>query len=388
MSMTLKSIVQQEYPIEKIEVILIDNGSEDNSYEVFTEFQAQHPNLRMWYYVSHQGKAKALNKGIFSSKGKYIINIDSDGWLDKHAVRYVVEQFEAHRDIACMTGVILVDHKLAKGKSSLLLDLVRKCELFEYIEAFLIGRNCQSFFNSMFTLAGAFSCFRKEILNKTAMYNFETVGEDTHMTYQIREYDMGKVVLCEKAFFYVDPIDNLDKLYTQRQRWQRGELEVASLYVDKHIGSLKDFFTKFTMRIIITDHTLTFPRLIWVFAMIYLYFINYPLKLLVGANLLIYACYVFNSFLYLFVSWFYLSTQKETRSYCFKNWYICFIIPVFRFLVYWMRIAGIINSITADSKWKTETFSSEMKILNSTVKKSFVEKVPILGRLRKVLNEK
>lgn len=382
----LKSIVDQNYPVDCIEVFLIDNGSIDGSFDIFEEFQGSHHELRIWWFNSSQGKSKALNKGIFASSGKYIINIDSDGCLERNAIRNVVGRFEANPEVACLTGVVLTDPALIEVTVNPILKAIRLCELYEYTESFLIGRNYQSIFNSMYTLAGAFSCFRRETLIRTQMYNSETLGEDTHMTFQIKKQKGGKLLMCENAFFYVDPIENPDKIYTQRQRWQRAELEVASLFTSDHIGGIVDFITKPAVRKLISDHTLTFPRMMWFFGMIYLYFINYPLELLVGANLLMYAVYLLNSFIYLCVSSRYLHEQRNTRQYILRHWYICLLLPVYRFIIFWVRVAGIINSMKTESKWRTQTFSEEVRTVRKGIRDNTAGRLPVLEQLRRLIN--
>lgn len=255
----LKSVFNQSYPVDKIEVFVIDNGSKDGSYDRFNEFQLANPHLNMWWYRSIEGKSKALNKGIFGCTSKYLINLDSDGKLDENAIKNIVARYESNEKISGMTGVVLIDPQLVEKTEGRMLKTLRLCEFYEYVEAFLVGRNFQSVTNTMYTLAGAFSSFRKEVLMKTQMYNSETVGEDTHMTYQIRQFAGGRITMCEDAFFYVDPIDSLDRLYIQRQRWQRGQLEVAKLFDTISIGNFFDYFKKFSMRIIVSDHTLAFP---------------------------------------------------------------------------------------------------------------------------------
>lgn len=383
----LNSILCQTYPSEKIEVYLVDNGSKDNSYVIFEKFQAAFPKLRVWWISSSQGKAKALNKGVFGSNGKYVINIDSDGWLDCDAIKNIVTRFENNDKISCMTGVILTDPELIKNTDNSVLKLIRICELFEYNESFLIGRHFESIFNNLYTLAGAFSCFRREVLLKTQLYNCETIGEDAHMTFQVRNFVGGRVEMCENAFFYVDPIENINKLYTQRQRWQRAQLEVASLFSRNHLGNLIDFFLRSASRKILSDHTLAFPRLIWIFAIIYLYFINYPLKLIIGSNLLIYLLYVVNSFFYMLVSFLYLRKKNNIKSYLYNHWYICFLLPVYRFLVYWMRMAGIINSMTTESKWRTQSFSEEIQFIRQYFKQNILSKFIIFNKLNKFIND-
>lgn len=383
----LDSLYNQNYSKKAIEVILIDNGSKDNSYDIYTEFQGSHSDFRMWWYSSEQGKSKALNKGIFSSTGKYVINIDSDGHLEKNAIRRVVEKFENEPDISCMTGSVLVDPKMIEETNGTVLRILREFELFEYMESFLVGRKFQSLSNNLYTVAGAFSCFRRETLMKTQLYNSETLGEDAHMTFQIKKFVGGRLVLCDDAFLYVDPIENLDKLYTQRQRWQRAQLEVASLFPNLHIGNIIDFFRNPTMRSVISDHTLLFPRLIWIFAMIYLYFINYPLEILLAANGLLYLLYVLNSFLYFFVAKIALRDLKPLSKHISANWYACLFIPLYRMLVYWIRISGVINSLTTDSKWKTKTLSEEFGIIK-VIARGIVNKVfPLLRYLNKLVNK-
>ncbi|SHJ43872.1 putative glycosyltransferase, exosortase G-associated [Clostridium cavendishii DSM 21758] len=366
----IQSILDQNYPIKNIQVLLINNGEKNGVYDIYCKIQEQHPNLKIWWIDSNQGKSKALNKGIYAAEGKYIINIDSDGILDKNAVLRIVEKFESNTNIHAMTGVVLTDCSLINTNSNLLLRLFRRCELFEYSEAFLVGRGFQSYTDSLFTLAGAFSCFRKDVIQKTQLYNSETLGEDTHITSQIREFQNGKIALCEKAFFYVDPIDSMDKLYIQRQRWQRGEIEVASLF-RKFIGGRNRNTRKVLKRTVIKDHTLVFPRLIWMFAMVYLVFIDYPLELVIMANILLYLAYVFNSALSFFVSKLYLKDQKEVKKYMNKHAYSILLLPFYRLVIFFMRVAGIINSIEKYSKWNTKTLTEEKEILSNGFKRKF-----------------
>jgi len=382
----LDSIFRQDYPKENIEILLIDNGVKDKSYDIFVEFQAKHPQSKIWWHTSGQGKSKALNKGIFSSEGKYIINIDSDGCLDGQAIKNIVRRFESNGEIICVSGVVLIDPELIKNTRGRSLRLVQLCELFEYTESFLVGRNFQSIFNTIYTIAGAFSCFKREALLKTQMYNSETLGEDAHMTFQIKELVSGRLDMCEDAFFYVDPIESLDKIYLQRQRWQRAELEVASLFTKQHIGGVVDFITKPAVRILVSDHTLVFPRLIWFFAVFYLYFINYPLSLLIGANVLLYIAYVTNSAIYLFVSGLYLKKQEKVRKYLYKNWYICFLLPIYRFIIYWVRVAGIVNSLKTESKWRTRSFSEEVGMVKKSVFDQIRLRFPVFDAIKRFIN--
>lgn len=361
----IKSIAEQEYDVSRIGIILIDNGSVDNSYNIFCDIQREFKELKMWWITSSKGKAKALNKGLYAAEGQYILNIDSDGILHKSAVKNIVMKFQEDLSIDAVTGVILTNKDEIDNSESLSNKLVRKCELFEYIEAFLVGRNFQSKSNTMFTLAGAFSAFKKEAIGRTQLYNGETLGEDTHMTSQIRVFGKGKVVLCEDAFFFVDPVENIDKLYIQRQRWQRGQIEVSSLFSNKGRLKFLDVFKISMLR----DHTLVFPRLMWIFAMAFLMFKEYPMELIVGSNIILYLAYSLNDLFQISVSKLYLVELKDFRSYINRNLWIVLILPLYRILTFFMRAAGIINASKEKATWNTKSFNEEKKIIVEEIKR-------------------
>ncbi len=63
------------------------------------------------------------------------------------------------------------------------LKLLQLNEYFEYAQSFLSGRSIENCGNRLFTMSGAFSAFRRDVLVQTFMYNVDTVGEDTDMTF-------------------------------------------------------------------------------------------------------------------------------------------------------------------------------------------------------------
>jgi len=153
-----------------------------------------------------------------------------------------------------------------------------------------------------------------------------------------------------------------------------------------NMGGIIDFFRKFSFRIIVSDHTLAFPRLIWFFAVVYLYFVNYPLRLLIGANVLMYLIYALNSIIYLFVSSLYLRGQKSARKYALGNWHICFIMPVYRLIAYFIRMAGIMNSLATSSKWSAPTLSEEVDKIKAAISDELKAKLPFVYKLKKIIN--
>ena len=367
----IESIWVSNYPKECISLILVNNKSMDLSFDVFKKCQESFRELSMEWLNSEQGKSKALNMALFNSSGKYIIQIDSDGKFHPDAINNIVNKFENNSDISSLTGAVLTDPKLIDRTEGLLLRLTRKIEFFEYAQSFLAGRNYESEADQLFTLSGACSAFRRSAILKTQLFNTETVSEDTQLTFQIKNSKQNKMQLCENAFFLVDPIECFQKLYTQRQRWQQGELEVLHIFIRNQLNSPLSFFTNSVVRLLMYDHTFAFPRMIWYFALVCLIFLNYPMKLVIGSVIFIYILYVLSSFLYYLNVCSYLSGFGDLIKYYRTKWYLIFLFPIYNFVIFWIRFAGIINSIKRESRWKTFTLKEETEIFSIIVASDF-----------------
>lgn len=384
----IKSVHDSDYDNKMIYIMLVNNMSKDNSFEVFCKCQEDFPELTINWMNSKQGKSKALNLALFNSSGKYIMHIDSDGVLHPDALKNIVKQFENHSDVYCVTGTIMTNPEMIDNSKGFFWRLLLKMEFFEYCQAFLGGRNFQSEFNSIFTMSGAFSAFRKSSILKTQLYNTDTICEDTHVTFQIRDNLNEKVVLCDSAMFFVDPIESINKLYVQRQRWQRGEMEVIHMFMKNKLNPAKGFFSNFVIRLVMFDHTFAFPRMIWYFALICLAFINYPMKLVVQSVIIIYLLYAFSAFLIYLSIILFLSKFKDLRRYYARKWYMIFCLPIFNFMVFWFRFAGIINSIKGEQTWRTKNFSEEWETFKERVTKDFSWFTKGLEKLREEVNTK
>jgi len=365
----VKSIKDSTYPSNLIQVILADNQSTDNSFGEFARAQTDF-GLNMQMMKTIKGKANALNVAIYQAIGTYVINIDSDGTLEENALMNMVLKFENHLDISAMTGTILPRKDMIKRTKKFSLRLLRKNEYFEYAQAFMSGRVIESYNDELFTMSGAFSAFRKATLVKTFMYDTQTLGEDTEMTFQIRDRLKQKVLICTNAIFYVEPISGLDELYRQRQRWQRGELEVTRDYM-KNNASLKNFFNNFLVRRMLIDHTFIFPKMIWMFASIVLLFLRYSPTILALSYVIIYLLYISVSVVNYFCVKLIMRGFGNERRYYTKQKWIAFTLPFYNFICSWFRLIGSLNVSQKNKQWNSKGFKEEtsgaLKVVESDI---------------------
>ena len=381
----IKSVNDSTYPNDKIRIFLVNNKGQDNSFAVYADCQKKFPDLLMQWLNAEQGKSRALNLALYNSDGKYIINLDSDGILEKNALVNLITRFEQDTDLNCMTGAILTIPEQIQAYKGFFPRLLRNLEFMEYAQAFLAGRSYASEMNAVYTLSGAFSAFRKSVVLKSWMYNTDTICEDTHITFQMKYRQNERVEVCEDAIFFVDPIEDMNKLYTQRQRWQRGSLEVAKMFMDKSF-KVKNIFSNVSVKTLLYDHTFAFPRMIWYLALICLMAIGYSGKMILVSTGIIFGLYTLAGYLYFIVVAYFLNINKDVKKYYVRHWWCILFLPFFNFLVFFIRVAGIINSIQTDSAWKTMNFTDECKAFAKVVKQDMQKPAAFIGKLRKAVN--
>ena len=91
----IESILIQDYPQERIEIIIVDDGSTDNTRDVIRKYASRVTYL----YSERKGVAAARNKGISLAKGQIITFLDADDiWLPMR-IKRVVEAYAHHADV-------------------------------------------------------------------------------------------------------------------------------------------------------------------------------------------------------------------------------------------------------------------------------------------------
>ncbi len=99
---TIQSVLEQDYP--RIEYIVIDGGSTDNSVEIIKKYANR---LTYWISEKDSGQADAINKGLVHAKGKILGWLNSDDYYLPHAISAVVKCFEDNPDVVMIYGDML-----------------------------------------------------------------------------------------------------------------------------------------------------------------------------------------------------------------------------------------------------------------------------------------
>lgn len=123
---SLQSVTDQSYP--NIEVIVIDDCSTDNSWNLVNEYAIKHKELKCIKLKSNLGAAVARNVGINKANGKYLAFLDSDDLWEKDKLSRQVTLLEEKKCAFCYCSYRIVnqDNKILVDSTEILFEVFYK----------------------------------------------------------------------------------------------------------------------------------------------------------------------------------------------------------------------------------------------------------------------
>lgn len=111
LELCITSIINQSY--NDIELILIDDGSTDNSGKICDEYALKDERITV-FHCRNNGVSAARNIGLDNAKGKYIIFIDSDDYVEKNYIEELVKAIESDKNELAICGIKEIENKKVK----------------------------------------------------------------------------------------------------------------------------------------------------------------------------------------------------------------------------------------------------------------------------------
>jgi cellulose synthase/poly-beta-1,6-N-acetylglucosamine synthase-like glycosyltransferase len=206
-SKCLHSVLSMDYPADKLDVIVVDDGSTDETYAVARAFERD--NVRV-FTKKNGGKGAALNFGISKAKGEFIATMDADSYPTKKTIRQILPYFD-DPEVMAVTPAI----KIRQSDS-----LIKEIQRVEYL-LILFSRKILSFIDSVPVTPGPFSMFRATVFDKVGGFDEHNLVEDVEIALRIQAANY-KIRSSLVADVYTEPPGNVNDLMKQRVRWQRG----------------------------------------------------------------------------------------------------------------------------------------------------------------------
>ncbi len=96
LSRALDSVISQTYPLQNMEIVVVDDGSCDGTWDVLREYKQKYPGLFVLRRIETPSgsPAKPRNEGLSLARGKYVFFLDADDWLGSQAIARMVDHAE------------------------------------------------------------------------------------------------------------------------------------------------------------------------------------------------------------------------------------------------------------------------------------------------------
>lgn len=213
---TIKSVLATNYP--KLEVVVINDGSSDQTHELITDFIKQHKANALqaeikYLRLTNGGKSTALNEALKVATNDIIMTIDGDCIMDENAIINTVKQFSCDK-VGAVAGNVVV------GNKSKPIEVIQQ---LEYLSGFFF-RRADSVFNAVFIIGGAAAAYRASVLKEVGDFSQDIVTEDIEMSTRILAAGY-KTRYAADAVTYTEGPSNWQCLCDQRLRWKFGRFQ-------------------------------------------------------------------------------------------------------------------------------------------------------------------
>ena len=178
----IENLVELDYPKDNYEIIVVDSDSTDSTAEIVEETINEHekdkPSLKLIKEGERRGKASAINQGKKHARGEIVLITDANSIFDKNVLKEMMPHFKNPK-VGAVSGRYFISNPDKNLPSS-------EAFYWEIEHITLLG---ESFLDSISTVIGTISAWRKELMN----FRSKTISEDLDMTIQVRRngYKIG-----------------------------------------------------------------------------------------------------------------------------------------------------------------------------------------------------
>lgn len=213
---TLLSLYDSCYPVAKLEVIVMNDGSTDKTARVVREFRKTHKDRCKIRLINrpNKGKAAVLNYALRRCvRHSLVMCLDADSYLDKYALRNAAQHFRDRQVVALSSNVNVIE-------DGSLLALVQR---IEYIMGYHMKKG-QDAMGIDYIIGGIGSMFRRSMLKKVSFYDTNTMTEDIDLTMKIfvKKQSKQRIAYAADCIAYTEAVHSFTALFRQRFRWKYG----------------------------------------------------------------------------------------------------------------------------------------------------------------------
>ena len=221
---TLLSLTNSLYPEEKLQLIAIDDGSKDDTWNWMKKAKDElGDRVMILQQPVNQGKRHALYRGFNLGTGEVFVTVDSDSIVEKDTLRNLVSPFVTNPNCGAVAGNVRV---LNNEKA-----IIPRMLNVSFVFSFEFIRSAQSVLGSVLCTPGALAGYRKtavmkclpEWINQTFMGQPTDIGEDRAMTNMILKQGFH-VLFQRNAYVLTNIPEKFSSLHKMFTRWERSNV--------------------------------------------------------------------------------------------------------------------------------------------------------------------
>src|SRR3989338_2046230 len=210
---TMNSALNLDYPPEKLELIVVNDGSTDETRKIVEDVISENKSKRIILVnQKNKGKYSALNVGIKIAKGEFFACLDADSIVENNALKKMLPYFENKK-----TAVVLPLMKIRNPK-----NIWQKIQHYEYVIN-MFYKKIMSNLNCVHVAPGPFSIYRTKTAIKEGGFRKGHNTEDLEITLRLQKKNY-KIVQLMNVEVLTDSPDNFRNLYRKRNRWNMGSV--------------------------------------------------------------------------------------------------------------------------------------------------------------------
>ncbi|MBI4983104.1 glycosyltransferase family 2 protein [Candidatus Woesearchaeota archaeon] len=217
---TLESVYNLDYPKDKLEVLIVNDGSKDNTEKIVTEYIQNKPNFKLLSH-SNQGKAASMNRALKKAQGEFFACLDADSFVDPLTLKKMLHIYEHDQD----QNLVIVTPAMKVYQPK---NLLQKVQWLEYNVLILIAR-LSSHLDCLYVAPGPFSLYRTEVIRKLGGFDEHNITEDQEIAYRVQQHQY-RIKQCPDGYVYTTAPKEIKPFYRQRRRWYLGSIICVHQY--------------------------------------------------------------------------------------------------------------------------------------------------------------
>ena len=192
-----------------MEIIVVDDGSNDGMAEVAQEFANDHEGVLVLRKPQRGGKSSALNFALPFTTAEVLVCVDGDSHLSPGAIWEIVQPF-SDPQVGAVSGAVLARNPFV--------NLATWLQASEYLHCIFLGRMFASRLDILGIISGAFGAYRRDAIARLRGWDVGP-GEDGDLTLRLRKAKY-KIVFAPYAQCLTNLPTSFWRLIKQRRRWK------------------------------------------------------------------------------------------------------------------------------------------------------------------------